>query len=239
MCAHDLRVRHCTRPGPERLRLGERAVRPVNAREAREGSPADSSDLGPNRVLTIPNLLSFLRLLLIPVFVVLLLHHGTELAGLIVVGAVMSTDWVDGYIARKTNSVSELGKILDPASDRLAIAAAIVTLVVRHAFPLWAALLILVRDVGVFVVGAALLGSRARRLDVRYIGKVGTFVLMCTVPMIAWGNFGLPIAASMLAIGWTFFAVGIIEYYVATAYYVGDIRRLLRAPALPEGGRGV
>jgi cardiolipin synthase len=181
-----------------------------------------------NRVLAIPNLLSVLRLLLIPVFVLLLLHHGTELAGLLVVGAVMSTDWVDGYIARRTNSVSELGKLLDPASDRLAMAAAIVALLVRGALPLWAALLILVRDALVFLAGVLLLGSRGRRIDVRPIGKVGTFVLMTTVPMIAWGHFGLPLAQMMTAIGWVFFPVGIIEYYVATALYVGDVRTLLR-----------
>ena len=183
-----------------------------------------------NRILTIPNLLSMLRLLLIPVFVLLLLHHGTELAGLLVVGAVMSTDWVDGYVARRTNSVSELGKLLDPASDRLAMAAAIIALVVRGAFPLWAALLILVRDALVFVAGVLLLGSRGRRIDVRPIGKVGTFVLMTTVPMIAWGHFGLPLSQMMTAIGWVFFPVGILEYYVATALYVGDVRVLLREP---------
>jgi cardiolipin synthase (CMP-forming) len=183
---------------------------------------------GTDRVLTIPNLLSVLRLLLIPVFVLLLLHHGTELAGLLVVGGVMSTDWVDGYIARRTNTVSELGKLLDPASDRLAMAAAIVALVVRGAFPLWAALLILVRDALVFVAGVLLLGSRGRRIDVRPIGKVGTFVLMTTVPMIAWGHFGLPLAPMMTAIGWVFFPVGILEYYVATALYVGDVRTVLR-----------
>src|SRR5207248_1198757 len=120
-------------------------------------------------ILTVPNLLSFLRILLTPVFVALLLHHGSELAGLLLVGAVMSTDWVDGYIARRTNSVSELGKLLDPVSDRLAIAAALVALLIRHAVPLWAALLILVRDAAVFLVGVALLGTRGRRLDVRYI----------------------------------------------------------------------
>jgi cardiolipin synthase len=182
-------------------------------------------------ILTIPNILSFLRILFIPVFMALLLHHGTELAGLVVVGAVMSTDWVDGYIARRTNTVSELGKLLDPVSDRLAIALALVALLIRHAIPLWAALLILVRDAGVFLVGVALLGSRGRRLDVRYIGKVGTFVLMCTVPMIAWGHFGLPFAPTFTAIGWVFFPVGIAEYYWATVLYMGDIRRLLRAPA--------
>jgi len=182
-------------------------------------------------ILTVPNLLSFLRILLIPVFVVLLLHHGTELAGLVLVGGVMATDWVDGYIARRTHSVSELGKLLDPVSDRLAIAAAIIALVVRHAFPLWAALLILGRDAGVFLVGVLLLGSRGRRLDVRFIGKVGTLVLMTTIPMIAWGNLDLPFASAMTAMGWVFFPVGILEYYAATALYMGDIRAMLRAPA--------
>jgi cardiolipin synthase len=196
----------------------------VNTREAHPTQ-------GSSAILTVPNLLSFLRILMIPVFVALLLHHGTELGGLVLVGVVMSTDWVDGYVARRTNSVSELGKMLDPISDRLAIAAALITLVARDAFPLWAALLILVRDAAVFVVGVAMLGSRGRLLEVRYIGKVGTFMLMCTVPLIAWGNFGLPLAASCRALGWIFFPVGILEYYVATALYVGDIRALLRAPA--------
>jgi cardiolipin synthase len=159
----------------------------------------------------------------------LLLHHGTELAGLVVLGAVTATDWVDGYVARRTGQVSELGKLLDPVADRLAMAAALIALIVRDAFPLWAALLILVRDALVLLTGLALLGVKGRRIDVRFMGKVGTFVLMFTVPMIAWGNFDLPLANAFTAIGWIFFAVGIVEYYVATAYYVGDMREALRS----------
>ena len=189
--------------------------------------PEASSD----RIFTIPNLLSMLRILMIPVFVALLLHEGTEMAGLILVGVVMSTDWVDGYIARRTNSVSELGKLLDPVSDRLAVAAVLIALVIRDALPLWAALLILVRDALVLVAGIALLGSRGRRIDVRYIGKVGTFVLMGTVPLIAWGHFGLPLGSTCLVIGWTFYPVGLAELYAATWLYVGDMRRLMHAPA--------
>src|SRR5947208_15766326 len=93
-----------------------------------------------DRVATVPNLLSLIRILLIPVFVTLLLHHGTEMAGLLLLGAVVSTDWIDGYLARRTGQVSNLGKILDPVADRLAIAAALVALVARDAVPLWAAL---------------------------------------------------------------------------------------------------
>src|SRR4051794_31177475 len=106
-----------------------------------------------NRVLTLPNLISFVRILLIPVFVLLLLNDGTERAGLLLLGFVVSTDWVDGQVARRTGQVSEVGKILDPVADRLAIAAALITLVVVDAFPLWAALLILVRDAAILLAG--------------------------------------------------------------------------------------
>ena len=194
-----------------------------------------NANADPNRassaILTIPNLLSFLRILMIPVFFVLIVHEGTELAGLVLVVVVMATDWVDGYVARRTNSVSELGKLLDPVSDRLAIAALLIALLIRGAIPLWAALLIIVRDVAVLVVGLALLGTQGRRIDVRWVGKVGTFTLMATVPLIAWGSFDLPFAETATAIGWIFFPVGIAEYYAATWMYIGDMRAMLRAAA--------
>jgi len=183
-----------------------------------------------NRVLTVPNLISFVRILLIPFFVMLLLNEGTERAGLILLAFVVSTDWVDGQVARRTGQVSELGKILDPVADRLAIAAALITLVVRDAFPLWAALLILVRDAAILVAGIALL-RKDIRIDVRLIGKLATFSLMFSVPAIAWATFGLGLDAALLAMGWIAYAVGIVEYYVATGMYVQDIRAALRAKA--------
>lgn len=183
-----------------------------------------------NRVLTVPNLLSFGRILLIPVFVALLLNDGTEMAGLILWGAVLATDWVDGTIARRTGQVSELGKILDPVADRLAIAAGLIALVVRGAFPLWAALLILVRDVAILLAGVALL-RRGQRIDVRFIGKAATFSLMVSVPLIAWGNLGLGLDQAGLALGWMAYGVGIVEYYVATALYAFDLREAWRASA--------
>ncbi len=188
-----------------------------------------------DRILTVPNILSFARIVLIPVFVVLLLNHGTELSGLLLLGAVTSTDWVDGYVARRTGQVSELGKRLDPVADRLAIAAALVVFVIRGALPLWAALLILVRDAAVLLAGVFLIVTRRPLIDVRFIGKVGTFVLMTTVPAIAWGNFGLPLDNLALAVGWTFFWVGLIEYYAATVVYAFDVRDVMRTQA----GKGV
>ena len=180
-----------------------------------------------DRILTIPNDLSFLRIALIPVFVALIVDRDTTFAGLLLFGVVLATDWVDGAIARATGQVSELGKLLDPVSDRLAIAAGLIALVARDAFPLWAALLILVRDALMLLAGLALLSVRRVRLDVRYLGKVATFSLMVGIGAVAWGTLGHAFAPAALAFGWTIYAVGIVEYYVASALYVGDLRAAL------------
>jgi cardiolipin synthase (CMP-forming) len=189
------------------------------------GEPA-----GTDRILTIPNLISLLRIALIPVFFALIVDHDTTQLGLVLFVAVVATDWVDGAIARATGQVSELGKILDPVADRLAIAAGLIALVDRDAFPLWAALLILVRDVAVLLAGLVLLSRRRVRIDVRYIGKVATFALMIAIGFIAWGNLGYALAPAALACGWAFYTAGIVEYYVATVLYIGDLRHAWRSP---------
>lgn len=181
-----------------------------------------------DRVLTIPNVISFLRIALIPVFVVLIVDPDTTRAGLVMFVVVVATDWVDGALARATGQVSDLGKVLDPVADRLAIAAGLIALVVADAFPLWAALLILVRDITVLIAGLVLLTKRRARIEVRYLGKVATFALMTAIACIAWGSLGYPLAPAALACGWAFYAVGIVEYYVATVLYVGDLRRAWR-----------
>ncbi len=188
-----------------------------------DSAPASSA------VLTIPNVLSFIRILLIPVFFSLIIHRPTTQAGLVLFVLVVATDWVDGYVARRTNTVSELGKVLDPVADRLAIAAGLIALVIRGAFPLWAALLILVRDVLLLVGGAVVLAGTHVRIDVRFIGKVATFCLMLGVPLIAWGNLGYVLSSMALACGWISYTAGILEYYVAAGAYVLDIRRALAA----------
>jgi len=180
-----------------------------------------------NRVLTVPNLLSFLRIAFIPVFVVLIVDRDTTFSGILVFAAVAWTDWIDGFVARRLGQVSELGKVLDPTADRLAIAAGLVALAVRGAFPWWAALMILVRDVAVLAVGVGLFLRRRVRLEVRSIGKVATFSLMAGVTWISWGNLGYALDDAALALGWVCFGVGIVEYYVAAGLYLGDLRRAL------------
>jgi len=181
-----------------------------------------------DRILTIPNLISSLRIALIPVFVALIVEPDTRRAGLVLFVVVVATDWVDGALARATGQVSDLGKVLDPVADRLAIAAGLIALVVADAFPLWAAFLILVRDVTVLIAGLVLLSTRRARIEVRRLGKVATFSLMTAIACIAWGSLGYPLAPAALACGWAFYGVGIVEYYVATVLYVGDLRRAWR-----------
>jgi cardiolipin synthase len=158
-------------------------------------------------------------------------NEDTTLAGILLFAAVAITDWVDGFAARRLGQVSELGKVLDPTADRLAIAAGLIALAIRGAFPWWAAALILLRDAAVLLVGTGALVRRRVRLDVRQIGKVATFSLMLSVIWISWGTLGYPPEDAALVLGWMCYVVGICEYYVAGWLYLGDLRRALAAPA--------
>lgn len=175
-------------------------------------------------MLTIPNALSAFRILLIPAFILLLRGDDTRLAGFLLLGLVVSTDWVDGFIARRTGQVTELGKLLDPLADRLALAAALITFVALNLFPLWAALVILVRDAAVLAAAIWLAVTGGPRIDVRPIGKYATFTLMWAMPSIAWANAGLPLDDFLAVFGWLWFAVGAVEYYAAAVAYAGDLR---------------
>ena len=178
-------------------------------------------------VVTVPNLLSFARIALIPLFCWLTVNERSRLWGIVLFALVVGTDWVDGYVARRTGQVSELGRILDPVADRLAIAAGLLTFAIVGVFPFWAALLILLRDVTLLLAAAALLLGRHLRVDVRWIGKIATFSLMCAIAWIAWGNAGGALGEVFLAGGWLTFVVGVVEYYIAAGLYVVDVRDAL------------
>jgi cardiolipin synthase len=182
-----------------------------------------------SRVLTVPNGLSLSRILLIPVFCALIVDHDTSRAGLLLFGVVCATDWVDGWVARRTGQVSELGKVLDPIADRLAILSGLIALVVRGAFPLAAAIPILGRDLAVIVAGAALLARKHATIEVRFVGKAATFSLMVAIVAVSWGNLDLPLAHASLGLGWVAYGVGIVEYAIATVAYALDVRRALAA----------
>jgi cardiolipin synthase len=182
-------------------------------------------------VVTVPNAISLARILMIPVFVALLLNDGTERAGLLLFAVVAASDWVDGYVARRTGQVTELGKVLDPTADRLAIAAGLIALAIDGAVPLWAVLLVVVRDGVVLAAGVALLVAKGKRIDVRYLGKVATFTLMVSIVLLAYGHFGIPPAPLARALGWVGYAIGLGESYVATVFYARDLHDAWRPDA--------
>jgi cardiolipin synthase len=186
-------------------------------------------------VITVPNILSFARIASIPIFCWLSANEGTRLWGILLFAVVVSTDWVDGYVARRTGQVTELGRILDPVADRLAIGAGLLTFAISGIFPFWAALLILVRDVAILLGGAALLwGRREIRVEVRGIGKLATFSLMAAIAWIAWGNAGGALGDVLLVGGWLAYAVGIVEYYLAAGLYATDVRDALAERGMLE-----
>ena len=185
-------------------------------------------------VVTVPNLLSFARIVTIPLFCWLAANEGTRVWGILLFAVVVSTDWVDGYVARRTGQVTELGRILDPVADRLAIAAGLLTFAIVGIFPFWAALLILVRDVAVLLGGALLLWGRNVRVEVRGIGKIATFSLMAAIAWIAWGNADGPLGDVLLVGGWLAYVVGIVEYYLAAGLYAIDVRDALAERGMLE-----
>jgi cardiolipin synthase (CMP-forming) len=185
-------------------------------------------------ILTVPNVLSFARIALIPLFCWLAANEETRLWGIALFAIVVSTDWFDGYVARRTGQVSELGRILDPVADRLAIAAGLLTFAFSDIFPFWAALLILFRDIVLLLGAGALLWGRKIRVDVRWIGKIATFSLMVAITWIAWGNAGGALGEILLVGGWLAYTVGIVEYYIAAGLYAIDVRDALAARGMLE-----
>lgn len=180
-------------------------------------------------VLTAPNLISLGRIALTPAFFALITDPDTTLPGLVLFALVAASDWVDGYLARRLGQVSDLGKLLDPTADRLAIGAGLVALAVRGAFPWWAAWPILARDVLLLAAGALVLLARRIRIEVRWIGKFATFNLMVAVTSISWGALGYPPDRIATVLGWAAYAIGITTAYAAAAWYLADLRGAVRA----------
>jgi cardiolipin synthase len=183
-----------------------------------------------DRVLTIPNALSAARLAGVPVFLWLVLGPRTATADywavalLIVAGA---TDWLDGKIARALNQGSRLGQVLDPAADRLYIAATIVALAVRAIIPWWLVAVLALREL---VVGGALAVLKRRvgfsTLQVSLVGKAATLCLLYAFPLLFLGDH--PGWGGTLArvIGWAFAIWGTALYWWAAMLYLAQVRSL-------------
>lgn len=181
-------------------------------------------------IITIPNVISLIRLLLIPIFFFLLIH-GHMVPATILFFIASTTDWIDGYIARKTNTVSKLGRILDPAADRLLMIFSVIGLMLVDLLPVWIMILVLIRDIIMFFGYYIMLKRFDVRVDVILAGKVATALFYL-------GMFGLLIGTPLIpglgitefqwlpgftaeAVSWGIWPVyaGVLLGVFTTAYY--------------------
>jgi cardiolipin synthase (CMP-forming) len=173
------------------------------------------------RVLTIPNLVSAVRLALVPVFLWLLFGPHSYLAAGLLLGGIGATDWVDGFLARRLNQVSEVGKVLDPVADRLAVVAAVVGGWVAAVLPWPFALALVVRE-SVIALGAVVAAWRWHvRIDVRFLGKVATFGLYSAIAsffVYAGGEHRF-----FFWWGWIVGGIGLVLYYAVGVQYFVDV----------------
>lgn len=207
-----------------------------------------------NKIFTLPNFLSFIRLCMIPVFLVLLLN-GFNLAATLVFAIAASTDWVDGQVARRTNSVSKLGQLLDPFVDRFLMISGVVGLLIIGRLPLWIVLVVVLRDVFMLIGGSYLLSRWKVRVPVIYAGKVATTFLyigfagvLLNIPLLE----GLGVVSvswlpgfSFEAYSWGFWFVyaGLVLLIGTTTYYIvkgyQGMRAAQREKLHGEGGEQV
>ena len=189
---------------------------------------------GEDRILTIPNIVTLVRLACVPLFLWLLFGRENRAAAAYLLGALGATDWVDGYVARHFDQVSTLGKVLDPVADRILLGVGIVAILVDGSVPAWIAWVVIVREVTISIATVGLAAAGARRIDVQWAGKAGTLALMCAFPLFLGShadNLGWEDLAGALA--WIFVIPGLVLAWYAAITYVPRAR-----VALAEGRVG-
>jgi cardiolipin synthase len=183
------------------------------------------------RVLTVPNAISVIRLLCVPLFLWLLFEADERAAAFWLLAVLGATDWVDGWIARRFNQGSVVGKVLDPVADRILLLTAAIALIIDDVVPLWVGIAVLAREAIVSAATLALAAAGAARIDVTWAGKAGTFALMFALPGFLLMDVLDPGAGHDAAAvaTWIFAASGLVLGYVAVAQYVPIARAALRA----------
>jgi cardiolipin synthase len=180
------------------------------------------------RIVTIPNVISLVRLACAPVFVWLLAEDDL-LAAAALLAVLGASDWVDGWIARRFDQGSNLGKVLDPVADRILLLLAAVALVVQGGVPLVVGILVLVREAAISVAVLALAAAGARRIDVQWVGKAGTLALMFAFPLYLWADAISGTASDVvLTAAWFMAVCGLVFSYYAALTYVPLARAALR-----------
>jgi cardiolipin synthase (CMP-forming) len=186
-----------------------------------------ADDATRNRVWTLPNLLSTLRLAGVPLFLWLVLGPEEDLLALGVLALSGITDFLDGYLARRLHQTSVLGQVLDPVADRLYILAVVIGLALRDIVPWWVALLLPLRDLLLWGLVPLLRTRGYSALPVHFLGKAATFNLLYAFPLLLLGDGDGTVATLAQVFGWAFAIWGIGLYWWAGVLYAWQVRRLL------------
>ena len=192
-----------------------------------------------DRVLTVPNLLSFLRLLGVPLFLWLILVPKADGWAIVLLIFAGLSDYLDGKIARRWNQISRLGQLLDPLADRLYILATLIGLLLRDIIPWWLVALLVARDLVMAIVLLVLKRTRGiTGLPVHFIGKAATFCLLYAFPLILLGTGPSWIATVCQVFGWAFALWGTGLYWWAGGVYIEQALRIIRhTQAVPRDAR--
>jgi len=202
-------------------------VAPTNALSGEDGNL--------DRVWTLPNLISLTRILLLGVFCWLLFGPNLRIAATVVLMVVGVTDFLDGFLARRFHQVSTLGKVLDPLADRVVLITGVLAITVYGAVPAWLAALVLGRELLVSTAVVALAALEARRIDVLWVGKAGTFGLLSCFPLFLLGDEHAAWARVLTDVTWVAVVPALVFSFVAAAAYVPLARRAFaqRRPETP------
>lgn len=186
------------------------------------------------RVWTVPNLLSMLRLALVPLFCWLALGPELDLLAFGVLAVSGVTDFLDGWLARRWQQFSRLGEWLDPVADRLSILAVVISLALRDIVPWWIAVILPLRDVLLVGLVPFLRRRGLTSLPVHFLGKAATFNLLYAFPLLFLGQ-GEEIGPTLARVfGWSFAIWGIVLYWWAGVLYAWQVKRLLASPPTPH-----
>lgn len=179
------------------------------------------------RIWTVPNILSMLRLLLVPVFLILVIA-GAYVPALVVLVTASLTDLLDGFLARRFNQVTRLGQLLDPAADRLYIFAALIGLAANELVPWWIVIVIVARDALIVVLGIVLANHGYGPLPVHQLGKAATFALFTGLPVIMLGLAFPSVQPVSEPFGWAVTLWGAFLYWWAGIIYAIETARVVR-----------